>query len=263
MRLKLFLLLPLLLWLYWQPALAQEVDCGQDEFSETAVQTLKDLYDADYYDTMTILYELDALLTQALEGCLENIPDYRGIPSSRTEDGAYVLGDPDAPITIVQFADVLCGHCRDYKSVIDQFIEEFVMTGEARFEYRFLPTQDDSLFAFQLLQCTYVLRPGAFWYAYDRLYDLVDTDTITSDVLLQFTREFALDTAVLSACLPTAEQSFVDQELADDLEVQGAPTVFVRYGYGPIQPLVIDGFVYNSPPIEILRLIIESRGDNS
>jgi protein-disulfide isomerase len=36
---------------------------------------------------------------------------YEGIPFERLEDGGFVLGDPAAPITIVEFADFLCSHC--------------------------------------------------------------------------------------------------------------------------------------------------------
>src|SRR4051794_33993937 len=40
---------------------------------------------------------------------------YSDIPQSRTEDGAFVLGDPDAPITIIEFLDWGCPHCQAYK----------------------------------------------------------------------------------------------------------------------------------------------------
>ena len=55
--------------------------------------------------------------------------DYSEIPQSFTDDGAPVLGDPNAPITIVEFADFMCPHCQEYTETIGRVIEEHVITG--------------------------------------------------------------------------------------------------------------------------------------
>ena len=36
---------------------------------------------------------------------------YAGIPRDRTEDGAFILGFEEAPVTLVVFEDFLCPHC--------------------------------------------------------------------------------------------------------------------------------------------------------
>ena len=71
--------------------------------------------------------------------------DYSSIPQARQADGGFVLGNPDAPVTIVAFEDFICPHCQAYEPTIDQFISKYVATGLARFEYRFLPAVDPSL----------------------------------------------------------------------------------------------------------------------
>ena len=58
---------------------------------------------------------------------------FADIPQSRTEDGAFVLGDPDAPVTIVEFADFMCPHCQAYQTTVNRFIEQYVATGQAKF----------------------------------------------------------------------------------------------------------------------------------
>src|SRR5690606_6679828 len=99
---------------------------------------------------------------------------YEDIPQSRTEDGAFVLGDPSAPVTIGEFADFMCPHCQDYQVTVHDFIEQFVTTGQARFEYRFYPIVHPtySVFTAQIAECTEVQRDGAFWASHDLLYDL-------------------------------------------------------------------------------------------
>lgn len=59
-------------------------------------------------------------------------------------DGAFVLGSPDAPVTIVEFLDFRCPHCQTYASTIDQVIEELVIPGAARLELRVFPVIPDS-----------------------------------------------------------------------------------------------------------------------
>src|SRR6188474_1184283 len=54
---------------------------------------------------------------------------YADIPFSRTEDGAPVLGNPDAPITIIEFADFACPFCQRYEPTMQEFIQEYVATG--------------------------------------------------------------------------------------------------------------------------------------
>src|SRR4051812_21621616 len=56
--------------------------------------------------------------------------DYSKIPQGRTDDGAFILGDPAAPVTVMAFEDFLCPHCQDYQSVITRFIKEQVATGK-------------------------------------------------------------------------------------------------------------------------------------
>ena len=65
---------------------------------------------------------------------------YDTIPQTRLADGGFVLGNPESRVTIVEFADYYCPHCQDYKPVADRFIQEFVMTGQAQYEFRVLPT---------------------------------------------------------------------------------------------------------------------------
>jgi protein-disulfide isomerase len=61
---------------------------------------------------------------------------YTAIPQNRLEDGGFVLGNPEAPITVIEFADFACPHCQEYSPAIHDLIDEFVATGKAKLEYR-------------------------------------------------------------------------------------------------------------------------------
>lgn len=52
-----------------------------------------------------------------------------------------VLGRADAPVTVVEYASVTCGHCaRWHTSVFPEFKRQFIDTGRVRFVMRELPT---------------------------------------------------------------------------------------------------------------------------
>ena len=58
----------------------------------------------------------------------------RGIPQS-----GMSLGSPDAPVTMVEFADLQCPFCAEYhRNVFPELLDRFVRTGRLRLELRLL-----------------------------------------------------------------------------------------------------------------------------
>ncbi len=86
----------------------------------------------------------------------EAADQYADIPKSRTADGAFVLGNPDALVRLIEFSDFLCTSCQNYETVIQHFIEQYVLTGEAQLEYRMFPVIDPVLSSLSasLVECT-------------------------------------------------------------------------------------------------------------
>lgn len=160
--------------------------------------------------------------------------DYSQIPQERQADGGFVLGNPDAPVTIVAFEDFLCGHCQRYKVHVDKLISEYVSKGLARFEYRFTPVVDPS-YSWQtarLAECSEALRPGSFWNAHDALYEIASARQFSDNSSRIFAERMNMSYADLLECTRDADQVDKDLQLANQLGVTGTPTVFVRYGNG-------------------------------
>ena len=167
-----------------------------------------------------------------------NAFDYSQIPQARQSDGGFVLGDPDAPVTIVAFEDFLCGHCQRYKVHVEKLISEYVAKGLARFEYRFTPVVDPS-YSWQtakLAECSETLRPGSFWNAHDALYEIASARQFSDNSSRIFAERMNMSYADLLECTRDANQVEKDLQLANQLGVTGTPTVFVRYGNGVPQP---------------------------
>lgn len=163
---------------------------------------------------------------------------YADIPQGRQDDGGFVLGSADAPITIVAFEDFLCSHCQRFKPTVDQFIAEYVATGMARFEYRIFPAVHPgySPLAGKLAECADTLRPGSFWHAHDVLFDIASARAFSDQSSRTFAESMDLAYADLLACTADAKQADIDTQLGTQLGVTGTPTIMVRYGNSQPQP---------------------------
>ncbi|MCY4018546.1 MAG: thioredoxin domain-containing protein [Chloroflexi bacterium] len=160
---------------------------------------------------------------------LEN--PYAGAPQSRTDDGAFVLGNTSARMRFIEFSDFLCGFCQNYEPVVKQFIGEYVLSGKAQFEYRMFPVVDPDLspLSASLAECAHTLSPGSFWLAHDLLFDIASNDGFTADATARVAEQLDLDHAQLVDCASEASQYQTDQRYGLDLGVQGTPSLFVQY----------------------------------
>jgi protein-disulfide isomerase len=54
-----------------------------------------------------------------------------------TPEGGYLMGNPDAPIKVVEFASLTCSHCADFSNASHEELKrDFVDTGRVSFELR-------------------------------------------------------------------------------------------------------------------------------
>lgn len=166
------------------------------------------------------------------EGELEN-----NVQMYRTDDGGHVIGNPDAPITIVTFEDFFCPACQQYKPVVNEVLQELVLTGDAQLEFRYLQTQrEPSPYSMQLAECAGELVDGGFWVAHDWIFAEASAGGVTTSDLSQgLAEEVGISQAELIECSSDAEQGSIDTQLARANGISSTPTVRVRYGDGPLQ----------------------------
>lgn len=145
------------------------------------------------------------------------------------------LGDPDAPVTIIEYASMTCSHCRTFhETVFDTLVSDYVDTGQARFLMREYPLDDRATAAFLLARCA----PGddAYYGIIDQLFErqnewaFVDQDVFLETLLGQVTQAgFTQDS--FTSCL--ANQDLYDDVMAvasrgTDLGVSATPTFFIN-----------------------------------
>lgn len=176
------------------------------------------------------------------------------------------VGNPDAPITIVEFADFACPHCQSYKGTMDRFVREYVVTGRAKYEFRIFPTAggDFTVNAGKIAECVEEMRPGGFWEVYELFFQMAQSgryDTVGREAA----NRLGLDYAELVECAADATQVQTDIELGRRTGVTGTPSVSVRYGDSDLTWINVNGLTFSPdnrqtgaiPPFEILQAVVE------
>jgi protein-disulfide isomerase len=148
-------------------------------------------------------------------------------------EGNPTLGPANARVTIVEFSDFECPHCRELSRNLKTLGTQYP---QVRVVYKDFPltqihpwTETASIGA----RCAYIQSPAAFWKLHDSIFenqDLISTENIW-EKLLGFASTAGLDTDAFKACMssPEAKQA-VEANHADGeaLNVNSTPTVFVN-----------------------------------
>lgn len=189
--------------------------------------------------------------------------DYASLPHERSSDGAFVLGNPEAPVTIIEFADFACPHCHEYRPVMEQFIQDYVVTGRARFEFRMFPTAggQQSVYVGKIAECIDNLTPGGFWKAYPIMYELgSNADYFSQDIGRTLAQRTGVSYSDVLNCSQNATQVLTDSNFGQTNGVTGTPAVMMRINDGPAQWVTYNGTTYNrgGVPIEALGGVVDS-----
>ncbi len=144
-----------------------------------------------------------------------------------------ILGNADAPVTVIEYSSMTCGHCANFhKNVFHYLKEKYVDTGKVRFIHREFPLDPLAAAASMLVRCSpkekYFDMLGLF---YEQQTVWVRTDDPVT-ALRNLTRQIGFTDESFKTCL-------TDQKLLDDLteirkrgseafKIDGTPTFFVN-----------------------------------
>ena len=162
----------------------------------------------------------------------------------------WILGRDDAPVTVIEYASMTCGHCANFHlNVWPAFKAEFIDTGKVRFILREFPFDPRATAAFMLSRC---MGDDKWYPTVDLLFRNQQRWARAQDGKQGFLSVLSmtgLKEADLEACL--SDQVLLDKVNAvaargQELGVDSTPTFF------------INGEKYTGVmPIEQLRSIIE------
>ena len=124
--------------------------------------------------------------------------------SKLTDNGSPIMGDPDAPITILEWGDYQCTFCyKFHQNTLDIINEEFIKTGKVKVIFKDFPLNGpDSKLAAESSYCAH--DQGKYWEYHDQLYENwagERTGWITREALSEFAKSINLDTTEFNKCL--------------------------------------------------------------
>ena len=141
---------------------------------------------------------------------------------------SHVSGNPQAPVTIVEFGDFQCPACGREQEVIREVRQKY--GDQIRWVFRQFPIPTLHEFAeAAAVASECAADQGKFWEAVDKLYD--DQSDLSKDALRRYAAELGLNMDRFNQCLSSQVTLARVQRDLDDahaLGVRGTPTFFVN-----------------------------------
>ena len=174
-------------------------------------------------------------------------------------NGSPILGDPDAPITLVEFGDYQCHYCNVFfQSIEKDILKNYVNTGKVKIIFKdYNIIGEDSVKASQGAHCAN--DQGLFWEYHDILYSNWTGENngwASGTNLTNFAEEIGLDMNKWTECMMQQKHSQTILSSNDDaraLELTGTPAFFVINSEGGVSKL------FGAQPFEVFKKMFDAQ----
>jgi protein-disulfide isomerase len=168
-----------------------------------------------------------------------------GIAEAQSADGEAVdtsmvtemdLGDPEAAVTVIEYASFTCPHCRDFhENTFKEFKANYIDTGKVHFIYREVYFDRFGLWAGMVARCGGEERYfGIADMIYDeqRTWTRAESEGEIAENLMKIGRKAGLTTEELDACLKDGDMAramvAVYQENAERDSIRSTPSFMIN-----------------------------------
>jgi protein-disulfide isomerase len=144
-----------------------------------------------------------------------------------------ILGNPDAPITIVEYASMTCPHCAHFQDdVLPEIKKQWIDAGKAKLVLRDFPLDEEALRAAMIARCA----PPDRYYAFADTFFASQSKWVGArdyrEALARLARLGGMGKEEFEACLRNKrlEDSIVQSRLvaSKELDVNSTPTFFIN-----------------------------------
>jgi protein-disulfide isomerase len=149
--------------------------------------------------------------------------------------GDMVLGVETAPVTIIEYASMTCGHCADFHNkTYPKLKERYIDTGKVRFIFREFPLDQLAAGAFMLARCAGKDNKDKYFAMVETLFHQQRDWVVRQPVppLMQIARQAGFTQQSFEQCL--ADQKLLEgieqvrQRATEKLGVNSTPTFFIN-----------------------------------
>ena len=177
-------------------------------------------------------------------------------------NGSPILGDPNAPITLVEFGDYQCHYCNVFfQSIEKDILKNYVDTGKVKIIFKdYNIIGEDSVIASQGAHCAN--DQGLFWEYHDILYSNWTGENngwASPENLAIFAQQIGLNMNKWSECMKKGSHSQIILKSNDDaraLELTGTPAFFIINSEGKVTKL------FGAQPFEVFKKIFDNQLEN-
>jgi protein-disulfide isomerase len=144
------------------------------------------------------------------------------------------MGDPNAKVKVVEFADFQCSHCQDYFTQLEpMIIDKYVTKGLVYYTYSPMAfLGPGSTYAAEAAYCAN--DQGKFWEYRSAVFNYLinaSAGSFSQQTLIRFAEDLGLDGSAFSNCLINEEHSadlVAAHEYANENDVTGTPLFLVN-----------------------------------
>ena len=140
---------------------------------------------------------------------------------------APMKGNPGAKITLVEFADYECPHCKRFQPVLHQILDEFRSDVKLYFKHYPLPQHNNARLAAEAAVAAQ--KQGKFWQFQDKLWE--KSDELTPAEIEKAAKEVGLDVAKFRqdmASEPVKARVQKDRSDGAAAGIQATPTLYIN-----------------------------------
>lgn len=143
-----------------------------------------------------------------------------------------ILGNPQAPVSIIEFYDFQCGYCKIFaEDTLPQIINNYIKSGKVKFIFKdFSILGEDSKTAAIAANCAF--EQNKFLEFHDGLYSLKNENEIFSDKnILALAQKLNLNIFKFNNCIGLQKnKELVEEDIKEGKlsGVRGTPTIFIN-----------------------------------
>ena len=146
----------------------------------------------------------------------------------------HFSGDPNAPVTIIEFGDFQCPYCgRFFTETEPQIDKAYIQNGKVRFGFfNFAFLGQESNWAAEASECA--ADQDKYWEYHDKLYSGQageNQGAFNKDNLKKFAKDLGLDTRAFNECLDSGKYTQLIQDessTASSIGVRSTPTFLIN-----------------------------------
>jgi protein-disulfide isomerase len=144
----------------------------------------------------------------------------------------HVLGDPNAPVTLIEYASLTCPHCAHFSvAVLPELKKKWIDTGKVKLIYRDFPLDQTALKAAQLAECS---GKDKYFGVIDMIFETQPKWATASDPIADLSKSLriaGMGDAEVKACLANdavANGVVADYRSGETMGVNSTPTLFIN-----------------------------------